>query len=74
MQGRRSVLLAALMFAVALVITAATPATAAKGPGWSATVLAEFPSDVAGIEKIKLVELRVEPGGKREDFVLPTAL
>lgn len=74
MQRRTSVLLAVLIFAVGLVITAATPATAAKGKGWSATVLAEFPSDIAGVEKIKLVELRVEPGGKRENFVLPTAL
>ena len=73
-QRRTSVLLAALIFAVGLVITAATPATAAKGKGWSATVLAEFPSDIAGVEKIKLVELRVEPGAKRENFVLPTAL
>ncbi len=68
MQGKPSVLLAALIFAVGLVITAATPATAAKGKGWSSKVLAEFPSDVPGIEKIVLSELRVEPGAKRENF------
>ncbi len=69
MQGRRSVSLAAMMFAVALMITAATPAAAGKlPPGVSSQVLAEFPSDVPGIEKIVLVELRVEPGAKRENF------
>ncbi len=66
MQRRTSVLLAALIFAVGLVITAATPAAAAEGV--STRVLAEFPSDLPGIEKIVLVELRVEPGGKKENF------
>ena len=66
MQNRTSVLLAALIFAVGLVITAATPAAAAEGV--STRVLAEFPSDLPGIEKIVLVELRVEPGGKKENF------
>ncbi len=66
MQGKPSVLLAALIFAVGLVITAATPATAAKGV--STRVLAEFPSDLPGIEKIVFVEMRVEPGGKKENF------
>ncbi len=66
MQNRTSVLLAALIFAVGLVITPATPAAAAKGV--STRVLAEFPSDLPGIEKIVLVELRVEPGGKKENF------
>ncbi len=72
MQRRTSVLLAALIFAVGLVITAATPATAAKG--WSTKVLAEFPSDVSGIEKLVLVELRVEPGAKRENWVSEAAM
>ena len=66
MQGKPSVLLAALIFAVGLVITAATPAAAAEGV--STRVLAEFPSDLPGIEKIVLVEMRVEPGGKKENF------
>ncbi len=66
MQGKTSISLAAMMFAVALVITAGTPAAAAKGV--STRVLAEFPSDLPGIEKIVLVEMRVEPGGKRENF------
>ncbi len=74
MQRRTSVLLAVLIFAVGLVITAATPATAAKGKGWSATVLAEFPSDIPGIEKILLIEVTMEPGAKMENFVLDTIL
>ncbi len=75
MQGRTSVLLAALMFAVALVITAATPAAAGKlPPGVSIQVLAEFPSDLPAIEKIVLVELRVEPGAKRENWVSEAAM
>lgn len=72
MQRRTSVLLAALIFAVGLVITPATPAAAAEGI--SATVLAEFPSDIAGIEKFVLVEVRMEPGSKLENFVEPTIL
>jgi len=72
MQGRRSVLLAILTFAVALMITAATPAAAAEGI--SATVLAEFPSEIAGIEKFVLVEVRMEPGAKLENFVEHTIL
>ncbi len=76
MQGKTSISLAAMMFAVALVITAATPAAAGKlPPGVSIQVLAEFPSDLPAIEKIVLVELRVEPGAKRENFVSePTVL
>ncbi len=68
MQSRTSVLLAALIFAVGLVITPATPAAAANG--FDVRVVAEFPSDMPGIEKLVLLEVTVEPGGKKENFAI----
>ncbi len=70
MRSRTSVLLGALMFAAALMLMA-TAATAGKLPeGMSVKVLAEFPSEIPGIEKVVLKEMRLEPGAKRENYVV----
>ncbi len=68
MKNRQTVLLAILMFAVAMMLM--TTSAAAQGPtGVSSKVLAEFPSEIPGIEKIVLLEFRLEPGAKLENFV-----
>lgn len=38
--------------------------------GITSKTLAELPSEIPGIKKIKLKELRVEPGAKRENYVV----
>ncbi len=38
--------------------------------GMSVKVLATFPSEIPGIEKVVLKEMRLEPGAKRENYVV----
>ncbi|MFQ5912867.1 MAG: hypothetical protein ACE5JS_06770 [Nitrospinota bacterium] len=70
MRGKAAVLVAALVFALALMAspTAGEPKLPA---GVSFKVLAEFPSDIPGIEKVQLQEFRLEPGAKIENDVVP---
>ena len=66
MKGRTSVLVRFLMCAVALLVVALTAQAQDLPDGVSVKVLAEFPSDTPGIEKIRLLEFRMEPGAKWE--------
>lgn len=68
MKGRTSVLLTTVMLAVALMTTAVSAAELPEGVTFK--VLAEFPSDIPGIEKVQLQELRLEPGAKWENITV----
>ena len=70
MQSRRVVVLATLLCAVALMAMTTAPAMAQLPDGVSLKILAEFPSNLPGIEKVQLQEFRVEPGAKWEGGVV----
>jgi quercetin dioxygenase-like cupin family protein len=69
MKSRQSILLAILMFAVAMMLMTTSAPAQGLPKGVSLKVMAEFPSEIPGIEKIQLLEFRLEPGAKLENFV-----
>lgn len=70
MVGRTLTGIATLLGVLAL-LTFMTVASAAELPeGVTFKVLAEFPSDIPGIEKVQLQELRLEPGAKWENVTV----
>ena len=69
MKGRIPVLLVVLMWAMMLMGMAITAQAQDLPEGVSVKVLAEFPSDKPGLEKIRLLEFRMAPGAKWENFV-----
>ncbi|MFQ5915236.1 MAG: cupin domain-containing protein [Nitrospinota bacterium] len=71
MRCRISVFLAALMVAAALTLMSTAAQAQPERKGVSYKVLAAFPSDVPGIGKLVLVELRLEPGGYMKNVTLP---
>lgn len=68
MKVRMSVLVTVLLVTVTLMLMA-TAALAELPAGVSAKVLGEFPSEIPGIEKMRLLEFTFEPGAKWEGFV-----
>jgi hypothetical protein len=59
----------ALIIAIMLMLVI-TAAPAAELPeGVTLKVLDEFPSEIRGMEKIQLQELRLEPGAKWENYI-----
>lgn len=70
MKGRTWMLLASLMFVVALMVMTSVVPAMELPKGVSFKVLAEFPSKISGIEKVQLQELRLEPGAKWENITV----
>ena len=69
MQSRQPVISTALIMAIMLMLVI-TAAPAAELPeGVTLKVLDEFPSEIRGMEKIQLQELRLEPGAKWENHI-----
>lgn len=69
MRVRTSVLLATLMVAVTLLLMTTAALSQGLPEGVSVKVLAEFASPLPGIEKVRFLEVRLEPGAKWEGFV-----
>ena len=71
MRQRTHAILTILVVTAALVMVPTAAHAQMKLPdGVSFKVLAEFPSDIPGIEKVQLQEMTLQPGAKWENITI----
>ena len=68
MQSRFAGVVTTVLGVVALLVMSTAPAMAQLPEGVSVKVLAEWPSEIPGVAKIRHLELRMEQGAKWENL------